>query len=849
MRKISLNLTSSLPFVLAALFLAALIVPAFHSRAEAAVETVEVITPTATLSVELMKVYNSAVHNFADFEETDAVKINRLEAIPIMSGGIFVRYFMPGANLARIVIENLDDGKTVEVYTKYRDYYFMEVENAPKNYNITVTGLNIARKRKSRPATIPRAHRSFSRPSKEGEPMVVFYIDGSDNINTSVVRYTEKIKGNYYTLVQDGMHIAAPTAAAQAKFDEMLAYDIKTFGPISDVDGDGKLALVFMDIVSSRPNFTIFGYFWGHNSKDSYEMTKNGGNWGSNHADVIYLNNEVTFSKNNVAGTTEVDLLWLANLDIPYGTFAHELQHLIHHKADANEKSWINEGMSVLAEDLNYVFGVPVRITEAFAKFPGQRLNFQTNALDDSMYGLSYLFCRYVFEKRGSFPKVVSIVQNSAAQDIDPCDADPIKLAMDFSTCMILNDKTVAAYGFDSDTIPATFKCDSEEIIYNPPPPPAPGAAATFPVEVRSADVFRLSAKYFTVRPDRAVDPKITSPSARVSINYQNAEAGPAFEGRVALFDETGKYTVEEIKTAPLSTPLANGSNYYGEFVVKDYGTKVKKVVVNCTNIIKRFDSEGDFEDAEIVVGPPDRIFITAPENRAFVGGKNNPVKAKIDFDANQSKLIAKVVFMARENVFAPGFAGYSDLAAAGFRPIGEKTVAESEKEPEIVWDVTPDEYVHDKWYELVAVGFDKENKEVSRSCTNNGQGVVYVRMDKKCDLGISSPINGQSFQGEAASMDIDVSGWVEGEAKSASLNGSAIALSKDWTNFSVKSSISDGSTTFTLRGVDRFDNEGEFSVTVHYKKIEKPKEENKPKPEDVKHGDPTFIQIDREDE
>jgi len=86
-----------------------------------------------------------------------------------------------------------------------------------------------------------------------------------------------------------------------------------------------------------------------------------------------------------------------------YGVLAHEFQHMIHWNIDRNETSWINEGLSELAVELNgfSTGGFPF----LFAADPDLQLNFWPgNDQGDSTphYGASYLFVKYLFERYGS---------------------------------------------------------------------------------------------------------------------------------------------------------------------------------------------------------------------------------------------------------------------------------------------------------------------------------------------------------------------------------------------------------------------------------------------------------------
>ena len=88
--------------------------------------------------------------------------------------------------------------------------------------------------------------------------------------------------------------------------------------------------------------------------------------------------------------------LWRANLY--EGTVAHELEHLIHFDHDADEESWIDEGMADLAEYLNG-FGHPEGHVVYYLAFHRTPLTVWGGGLED--YGASYLFQLYMLENFG----------------------------------------------------------------------------------------------------------------------------------------------------------------------------------------------------------------------------------------------------------------------------------------------------------------------------------------------------------------------------------------------------------------------------------------------------------------
>ena len=81
------------------------------------------------------------------------------------------------------------------------------------------------------------------------------------------------------------------------------------------------------------------------------------------------------------------------------GVVAHELEHLIHNDHDANEDSWVDEGLADLAEYLNG-FGHPDSHVVYYLAFHRTSLTVWGGGLED--YGAAYLFQLYLLENFGA---------------------------------------------------------------------------------------------------------------------------------------------------------------------------------------------------------------------------------------------------------------------------------------------------------------------------------------------------------------------------------------------------------------------------------------------------------------
>lgn len=87
--------------------------------------------------------------------------------------------------------------------------------------------------------------------------------------------------------------------------------------------------------------------------------------------------------------------------DAYYDLIAHEMQHMIHWHTDLNEATWLNEGMSVLAAQLN---GYPTQSYQAgFAARPDVQLNnfsYEGPAVN-AQYGAAYYLAAYFLDRFG----------------------------------------------------------------------------------------------------------------------------------------------------------------------------------------------------------------------------------------------------------------------------------------------------------------------------------------------------------------------------------------------------------------------------------------------------------------
>lgn len=142
------------------------------------------------------------------------------------------------------------------------------------------------------------------------------------------------------------------------------------------VDNDEHLAIVYAHNLGSAA-----GYFSGTDSLMPDVKRY------SNVSEMFYLS----------ADYTDLDS------SFTYGVLAHEFQHMIHWNQDRNETTWLNEGLSELAVDVN---GFDVGgFDSLFAYNPDLQLTFwpgDEQGNSSPHYGASYLFTKYLLSQFGS---------------------------------------------------------------------------------------------------------------------------------------------------------------------------------------------------------------------------------------------------------------------------------------------------------------------------------------------------------------------------------------------------------------------------------------------------------------
>jgi hypothetical protein len=185
----------------------------------------------------------------------------------------------------------------------------------------------------------------------------------------------------YFFIDDDDTAIMAPFLDTYGTaFDAIYHNNRAKFGEENDVDGNGKVIVVFSDIITDG----MLGYFW---SVDKFSAADEPS---SNEGDIIYLTTDAEF---------QADVS-----DTILGTLAHEFQHMIYFdehydRNAAGSYAWLNEALSQAAEYYNGYLDNHLNWIGSFLLDYGSELSL-THWTSDN-YGFGAIFIRYLIDQFG----------------------------------------------------------------------------------------------------------------------------------------------------------------------------------------------------------------------------------------------------------------------------------------------------------------------------------------------------------------------------------------------------------------------------------------------------------------
>lgn len=140
---------------------------------------------------------------------------------------------------------------------------------------------------------------------------------------------------------------------AQLFEDRVFGTVTSVFGMPTDVDRNGKMLVVLSHELGTHLNGGwLIGYFGNGDLSRARDDSTDCGSGGSNHGEIIYLNDVANGEANGWSADELVSWVYPE-------TLAHEMQHMLNfgHRCvekpcDRREETWIDEALSKVAEDL-----------------------------------------------------------------------------------------------------------------------------------------------------------------------------------------------------------------------------------------------------------------------------------------------------------------------------------------------------------------------------------------------------------------------------------------------------------------------------------------------------------------
>lgn len=228
--------------------------------------------------------------------------------------------------------------------------------------------------------------RTVDKPAYAKGAKQVFWTEDGD-VAATLVAVTE----HAYFWVDDNLPASqesVETAAARLE-NEYYARVNHLFGQpwAPGIDGDPRFSILHLAGVGNRYELGFFS------DQDEYPKSLFGD---SNEQELVYLNmGQLEFGS-----------------ELYFGTLVHELQHLFQWNLDKNEATWLNEGLSQLAE---LYAGLDTVTPDPYLEQPDIRLDRWSydDRLIDAHYAGSFLFLTYSWEQLGE-SAVYEIIRHPA---------------------------------------------------------------------------------------------------------------------------------------------------------------------------------------------------------------------------------------------------------------------------------------------------------------------------------------------------------------------------------------------------------------------------------------------------
>ncbi len=213
------------------------------------------------------------------------------------------------------------------------------------------------------------------------------------------------VKSNLLLYKQRGLSVNTNLEAFATEFnDSTYPKIISAFGEPSDVDRDGKIKILILDIIDGATSNSA--YVAGFFDPVNYFADGTVSSLRSNFAEILYLDGR------ELIANLSSDPTALAS------TAAHEFQHLIRYPymnaARVTDSTWINEGTSEVASDIAG-FGPQTARLSCFRGTESNRcpngangtslLVWESNASSSTIlkqYAMAYAYMRYLYDISGN---------------------------------------------------------------------------------------------------------------------------------------------------------------------------------------------------------------------------------------------------------------------------------------------------------------------------------------------------------------------------------------------------------------------------------------------------------------
>lgn len=310
--------------------------------------------------------------------------------------------------------------------------------------------------------------------------------------------------------------------------------DSLAFGePPDALDQDPRIYLVYFDFGIAADGF----FFWFDEYPEGTYPE-----YHSNECEALYLN---PYSSGGPSG------------DYMLAVAAHEFEHMIHWNHDADETSWVNEGMAELAM---WLYGAPDNIS-SFNSNPDNSLVEWNGTWAD--YIKTYLWSLYFYERYGGLPAAYAVV-HEPANSITGYENVLDGQGYTESFADVFSDWVVANFLDDTSVEDGRFGYEGEDL----PAFSVSGTYSSYPLAWTYRTVNHWAADYYRFQGFGAV--------TSILLSFDGSD-NTAYSVR-ALVMRTGE--VPEVHPMPLDP-----SGQYGSLLVTDLTDAADQVVLSVANI------------------------------------------------------------------------------------------------------------------------------------------------------------------------------------------------------------------------------------------------------------------------